>query len=215
MHGSPFSALRGLFSPSDEEAMLRVQRSGDPRAFALLVRRWERPLRRLCVGMTGDWHRGEDLTQEAFTRLFVHRQQFKGSARLSTFLWRIALNLCLDDQKRLKLRTESAMHCAGSECPATVEQPDAPVLAQERADLVQAALVRLPAPQRAVVVLRHYEGLKFREIAEVLDIPTGTVRSRMAKALTRLARFLKPTLGGTRTSNANGEATNANGKDET
>ena len=63
---------------------------------------------------------------------------------------------------------------------------------QERAELVRKALFRLPDQYREVVILRHYEGLRFREIAEVLDVPQGTVQSRMAEALTQLGRFLKP-----------------------
>ncbi len=198
MRGSPFSSW---FSLSDELAMLRVQKHGDPRAFALLVRRWERPIQRLCTRMTGDRHRGEDLTQETFMRLFAKRKAYRHEARLSTFLRRIALNLCYDAGRRAKGRSQSLVRCQDSDdlsaCAAAAAcepAPDVLLEKQERADLVRRALLRMPEHYRSVVVLRHYEGLKFREVAQILEIPEGTVKSRMAEALARLARLLRPKL---------------------
>ena len=87
----------GLLGPSDEQAMWRVQTQDDPAAFATLMRRWQEPIRRLCERMTGDHHRAEDLAQEAFTRVFARRKDYQPQGKFSTFLWRIALNLCHDD----------------------------------------------------------------------------------------------------------------------
>lgn len=197
-----FARLSSLFSLSDEEAMLRFQTEGDSGAFALLVRRWEGPIRRLCTRMTGDAHRGEDLAQETFARLFANPKAYQHKARFSTFLWRVALNLCYEEHRKVKRRNESSFDCEGDEESAgagtlvsSVASPEAQVAERERAELVRTALRRLPEHYRAVVVLRHYEGLKFREIAEALDIPVGTVKSRMAEALNRLGRLLRPTLG--------------------
>ena len=89
-----------LFGPSDEQAMWRVQTQDDHGAFATLVERWERRIRQLCSRMTGDAHRGEDLKQETFLRVFEKRKQYQPGARFSTWLWRIALNLCYDDLRR-------------------------------------------------------------------------------------------------------------------
>ncbi len=179
--------------------MLRVQNHGDARAFALLMRRWGGPIRRLCTRMTGDAHRGEDLAQEAFARVFAKSDSFEHRARFSTFLWRIALNLCVDEQRKILRRPETAVQIEGDGQDAVTATPASPTagpaaraVKQERAEAVRAALTELPEHYRSVVVLRHYEGLKFREIAQVLDIPEGTVKSRMAEALTRLARLLRP-----------------------
>jgi RNA polymerase sigma-70 factor (ECF subfamily) len=191
--------LSSLVRLSDEQAMERVRNGDDPGAFALLVRRWEGPIRRLCARMTGDAHRAEDLAQEAFARLFVRRKHYRPVARFSTFLRRIAVNLCYDELRRLKRRPECPLEedgdarAAGDCLTASGGPPDAAVAQKEHAELVRAAVLSLPEHYRAVVVLRHYEGLKFREIAEVLDIPPGTVKSRMAEALSRLAR--DPQLG--------------------
>ena len=97
-----------LFCTTDEQAMLRVQAHDDHGAFAQLVSRWEEPIRRLCTRMVGDAHKGEDLKQEAFARLFAKRKLYQPTARFSTFLWRIALNACYDELRRVKRRAESA-----------------------------------------------------------------------------------------------------------
>ncbi|MHC4591133.1 MAG: RNA polymerase sigma factor [Planctomycetota bacterium] len=187
--------LSSVVPLSDEEAMLRVQNSGDTAAFALLVQRWQRPIRRLCARMTGDEHRAEDLTQETFARAFAQRETFRREARMSTFLWRIALNLCSDERRATARRAERSLDDGPGECNeprAMAPAPHALAAQRERAGMVREALAQLPEYYRSVVVLRHYEGLKFREIAHVLNIPEGTVKSRMAEALNRLARLLGP-----------------------
>jgi len=195
MADAPFSSL---FVSSDEQVMWRVQALGDTGAFARLVERWQTPIQRLCLRMLGDVHRGEDLAQEAFTRAFARRMDWKPEGKFSTWLWRIALNLCYDELRRRQRRGETSLDGEGSEDFAALTDeaptPDEQLAAQERADLVRHALMRLPEGYRSVVVLRHYENLKFREIADVLDIPEGTVKSRMAEALTQLSRSLKPAL---------------------
>lgn len=177
--------------------MWRVKMQDDAAAFAELVARWQTPVQRLCTRMTGDSHRGEDLAQETFVRLFGRRKEYEPSGRLSTFLWRIALNVCYDELRRLKRRPESSWDdSAPADGPplfvAEEPGPDAALARRECAEAVRRALLRLAEPYRAVAVLRHYEGLKFREIAELLDIPEGTVKSRMAEALTQLGRLLHP-----------------------
>lgn len=187
---------------TDEQAMWRVQMHDDAHAFAQLVTRWERPIQRLCTRMLGDSHRGEDLTQDAFARLFAKRKHYQPSGRFSTYLWRIALNLCYDELRRLKRHPETltdGQALDGSELipnsVAVVKGPDALLWQRERGEIVRQAVMRLPETYRSVVVLRHYENLKFREIADVLQIPEGTVKSRMAEALTQLHRMLVPALG--------------------
>jgi len=191
--------LSALFSMTDEQAMWRVQTPEDHHAFAQLVERWEEPIRRLCARMTGDTHRAEDLKQEAFARVFEKRKSFQPNARFSTWLWRIALNLCYDELRRINRRGESPLDADESEsiaarCEFAAETPtpDAQLAGQEEGELVRRALLRLPEIYRSVLVLRHYENLKLREIAEVLEIPEGTVNSRIAEGLARLTRILEP-----------------------
>jgi RNA polymerase sigma-70 factor, ECF subfamily len=201
MSMKPASWLSALLAPSDEQLMWRVQVHDDCGAFAKLVERWERPIWRLCARLTGDPHRAEDLKQDAFTRLFARRRDFRPPAKLSTWLWRIAVNLCHDEHRRVQRRSEAPLEMAdegvataGPELNARDDAPDAALAAREEGELVREAVMRLSEPYRTVVVLRHYEGLKLREIAAVLEVPEGTVNSRMAEALTRLARLLAPQL---------------------
>ena len=184
---------------TDEQAMWRVQNDDDHAAFAQLVQRWEAPIQRLCARMTGDLHRAEDLAQEAFTRVFHKRHDFIPTAKFSTWLWRIAINLCHDEQRRRMRRPELSIEATADESdgrpavefPSEDPGPVEAVQALERAEQVRRALLRLPDHYRSVVVLRHYENLKFQEIAEVLGIPEGTVKSRMVEGLSRLAVLLR------------------------
>jgi RNA polymerase sigma-70 factor (ECF subfamily) len=185
--------LLGLFSISDEQAMWRVQMNDDGDAFALLMERWEGPIQNLCTRMLGDRHRGEDLSQEAFTRVFARRKDYVASGKFSTFLWRIALNLCYDELRKRERRNEISLAEETDDGNAAVvdhSTPDVAAAHRETAELVRLALMKLPELYRSVLVLKHYEGLKFREIAEVLGIPEGTVKSRTAEALAQMGRLL-------------------------
>ncbi|MBI3877412.1 MAG: sigma-70 family RNA polymerase sigma factor [Verrucomicrobia bacterium] len=185
---------------SDEQAMWRVRTHDDPDAFAQLVRRWEDPIRRLCVRMTGDSHRGEDVAQEAFARVFARRKDWEPTAKFSTWLWRIALNLCHDELRRRHRHGEEPLPDDEHDSDFAVFEPTPAerMVERERADIVRGALQRLPEHYRSVLVLRHYENLKFREIADVLGVPEGTVKSRMSEALVQITRLLKPALDDSR-----------------
>ena len=183
--------------PVSETLMTSVQLDDDERAFTRLVERWRQAVWRLCTRMTGDAHRGDDLAQETFARVYEARATYRPTARFSTYLWRIALNMCHDERRRVERRGEESLDESERECahdgtfalPASAERR---LLEMERAGMVREALSHLPETHRTVVVLRHYEHLKFREIAEVMGIPEGTLKSRMAQALDRLSRDLGP-----------------------
>jgi RNA polymerase sigma-70 factor (ECF subfamily) len=187
--------LFSLFSISDEQAMWRVQMQDDAEAFALLVERWETPILNLCTRMLGDSHRGEDLSQEAFVRVFAKRKEYEPRGKFSTFLWRVALNLCYDELRKRERRRETVLAFDGEESELIVAAdelpPDVALARGEAAERVRRALMKIPETYRSVLVLRHYEDLKFREIAEVLGIPEGTVKSRMAEGLSQMARLLE------------------------
>lgn len=187
--------LPQLFTPSDEQLIWRVQQQDDSGAFGELAQRWEMPIRGLCERMTGDAHKAKDLAQEVFARVFVRRMEFEPEGKFSTFLWRVALNLCYDELRRRQRRAEFSLDELGDDeavaLPVDEPSPSVRLEEQERGQIVRNALQRLPEHYRAVVVLRHYEDLKFREIADVLGIPEGTVKSRMAEALDQLAVWLK------------------------
>jgi RNA polymerase sigma-70 factor (ECF subfamily) len=201
MKGILFPKLSLLYSRTDEEAMCRVKSHDDHHEFDRLVYRWEQPIRRLCARMTGDVHRGEDLKQETFVRLFEKRKDYQPTGKFSTFLWRIALNLCHDELRRQNRRreflvsdSEAQEGTGANEIAMQSPGPDARAATSEEGELVRKALLQLPEIYRAVIILRHYEDMKLAKIAEVLEIPEGTVNSRMAEALARLSRILEPRL---------------------
>lgn len=192
---SLFQPLRRLFDPTDEQLMWRLRHEADSAAFDQLVHRWREPVRRLCFRMVGDHHRAEDLVQESFVRIFAKRADYRPDGRFSTFLWRVALNQCHDELRRRSRRRESSFDDEdGSPGVVSLDEvepsPSDHMENGECAASVRSALQRLPEHYRAVVILRHYEGLKLREIADVLEVPEGTVKSRMAEALDRLALLL-------------------------
>jgi RNA polymerase sigma-70 factor, ECF subfamily len=196
MNNSIITSITSMFSMTDEQAMWRVKMHDDAHAFAELVHRWEAPIQRLCARMLGDQQKGEDLAQDTFARLFARRKDYETSGRFSTFLWRVALNLCYDELRRRQRRPEARLDDNGpgdADLTGVESAPDALLLRREQSELVRRAVLQLSEAYRSVVVLRHYQNLKFREIAEVLGIPEGTVKSRMAEALTQLQRALSHT----------------------
>lgn len=181
--------------------MWRVQTQNDHQAFAVLVERWEEPIFNLCARMTGDPHQAEDLMQDAFMRLYQKRRTYRPVAKFSTYLWRLAINVCYDDLRRRSRRAEAVLDDTPFESGESHLQPTAPdaspgtlAAEKEESECVRCALLELGAIYRGVIILRHYEDLKCKEIAEVLDIPVGTVYSRLAEGYERLTRILEPKL---------------------
>jgi len=192
------SFLMPLFSMSDEQAMWRVQMTDDHAAFGQLVQRWEQPILRLCARMSGSLQQAEDLKQETFTRIFVRRKDFRQGCKFSTWLWRIALNLCYDELRKRQRRGESPLEGEieeggdAREHASEEPSPDSRLASLEECELVRGALLRLPDAHRAVLVLRYCEGLKLREIADILEIPETTASSRIAVGLAQITRLLEP-----------------------
>jgi RNA polymerase sigma-70 factor (ECF subfamily) len=188
-----------VLSMTDEQAMWRVQTEDDHQAFAKLVTRWGKPIFQLCARLTGDAHRGEDLKQEAFSRVFARRKDYHATCKFSTWLWRIALNLC-DDELRRKQRTAKHLlepnldsnFAQTSEFPSDDAAPDLRLVQNEESELVRKALLLLDEEHRTVIVLRYCEGLKLREISDLLNLPESTIHSRIAVGLARLTRIIEP-----------------------
>lgn len=188
---------------SDEKLMSRVQSRGDEGAFAELVRRWQARLEQASFRILNDRHRSEDLVQEAFTRLFLKRDQFRSGARFGSYLWRITINLCHDELRR---QQSARRHLIETDDPDGMNSvldftsnPGTETEKEEEAAAVREALTTLPAQVRIIVVMRHFEDLKFREIAQALNLPEGTVKTRMIQGLSLLAKQLRPINGGSTT----------------
>ena len=182
---------------SDEELVDR-SRGGVLDSFNQLVLRWERPIYALAYRVIGREEDARDVAQETFLRAFRALSGFKGQAKFSSWLYRITLNLCRDWIRRER-RTPIAqtpegvdlIELAGEEVGTeTVEQL---VSRKELGRAVAKAMALLPEEQRTAIILKEYHGLTFQEIADLLDCPLSTVKTRLYQGLTVLRRQLQQT----------------------
>ena len=184
-----------------------VQRTvaGDDKAYELLVIKYQRRIQRLIGRMVRDVDLVEDIAQETFIRAYRALHQFRGEAQFYTWLYRIAVNTAkkaLVDMKRDPTVSEAALRSSddddetyrpGNE-PISDESPDTILAAKEIATAVNAAMDALPTELRQAVTLREIEGLSYEEIAEVMNCPIGTVRSRIFRAREAISARVKPLL---------------------
>ncbi len=170
----------------DAELVERWQ-AGDLSAFEALVTRHERRVFRLLYRMLGSREEAEDASQDAFLSLFRHGHRFRREARFSTFVYRVAANAALNRRRTLgRARSRSdefrRRQDAGDDLPSSPRNPQASAEGAEVQERVQGALLALPKDLRMAIVLYDIEGQSYRDIAETLDIPEGTVKSRIHRA---------------------------------
>lgn len=181
---------------TDEDLVGAIQ-AGDTDSLAVLVGRWEQPLHRFVYRLLPRKEDVNDVCQETFLRVLDKAHRFKPGSRFSTWMYQIALNLCRDQLRRRKrwglLMAENVElndEVAPPESGARRDDPEDRVGRQELSDAVRRALDRIPPAQREVLILKEFEGLKFKEIAEVLGCPESTVKSRMYGGLNGLRSAL-------------------------
>jgi RNA polymerase sigma-70 factor (ECF subfamily) len=166
--------------------MLCVQ-AGETRALQELMTRHEKKLYNFLARYTGDSHLGEDLFQDTFVRVMEKRAKFDPGKGFRSWLYAIAANLARDACRRREVRSRDLRGSvdAASRQPPT---PDEEASKNEEVAIVRKVLDELPGDARAIVLLHFYQGLRYREIAEALEVPIGTVKSRMHWAVDKLAR---------------------------
>lgn len=183
---------------SDGELMVAFQ-EGDQEAFALLYDRHTRALINFFYKMCYDRALAEDLTQDTFLKLLRSRGKYRPEASFKTFLYTVAKNLWIDRHRSLKaapktvsaeIRAREDGATLGELAEAATDSPVERVADREAAEIVRRALLDLPEAQRLVFVMAEAQGLRYREISEVLGIPVGTVKSRMNAAVTTLRGLL-------------------------
>lgn len=184
----------GTMALSDEQ-LVALTVKGDVSAFNEIVARWERRLYNFVYRYLGNAEDAKDITQESFVRAYSHLDGFRGQSKFSSWLYQIALNLCRSKLRRQKSHPTVSIDDREEDNPlwALPDQRATPAeytLEQERALAVREALAQLPEAQRTVIILKEYNGLKFREIAEILDTPESTVKSRLYHGLENLAQAL-------------------------
>lgn len=172
-------------NPTDEDLMLAAK-AGDLDALGTLFTRHHGRVHALCYRLTGDAAAAEDLTQESFLRVIRYGRSFGGQARFSTWLYRVVRNRCLDHNAARKRDRER--HETMAQDPTVHQSTTAPD--PERGELLGRALARLSDPMREVLVLSRYEGLKYREIAELCEESVGAIKVRAHRAMRELRRIV-------------------------
>lgn len=185
---------------SDEALVERTVR-GDTRAYDELVSRWQRVIYNLVYRMLGREHEAEEVCQDAFTAAYLNLKNFRGDAKFSSWLYRIAINLStshLRKRQRVVIESLEEIQEKGRGVEAEVfhrhssaqSSIESRAIEHDRARRVRRAVERLADDYRVVIILKEYHGLTFKEIGEILNIPTSTVKTRMYAGLNNMKRDL-------------------------
>jgi RNA polymerase sigma-70 factor (ECF subfamily) len=180
-----------------DEELVASAIGGDPDSFNQLVSRWERPIYALAYRTLGREEDARDVVQEAFLRAYRGLRGFKGQAKFSSWLYRITLNLCRDWMRRerrapiVALPEGTEVVDLADDRAAPVESVEDLVARHEMSRAVARAMAELPDEQRSAILLKEYHGLTFQEIADMLDCPLSTVKTRLYQGLSVLRRRLE------------------------
>lgn len=171
---------------------------GDQNAYAEIVEIYKDKVFQLCYRMLGNRHEAEDMAQEAFIRAYVNIASFNINLKFSTWLYRIATNLCIDRIRKKKPDYYLDAEVSGtdgltmySQIPADTTLPEDEVESMELQGIIQREISRLPEKYRSVIVLKYIEELSLNEISEILDMPLGTVKTRIHRGREALRQQLR------------------------
>lgn len=170
---------------------------GDQNAFGEIVEIYKDKVFQLCFRMLGNRHEVEDMAQEAFVRAYVNIHSFNTQMKFSTWLYRIATNLCIDRIRKKKPDYYLDAEIAGtdgldmySQVAADTQKPEDEVESLELQETIQREILKLPEKYRSVIVLKYIEELSLKEISEILDMPIGTIKTRIHRGREALRKQL-------------------------
>ncbi|HLL01672.1 MAG TPA: sigma-70 family RNA polymerase sigma factor [Myxococcaceae bacterium] len=187
---------------TDDLTLVKRVRGGDQRAFKLLVERYQRKVYAVALGMLKDKEEAMDVSQEAFVKVYKYLDHFKGDASFYTWLYRITVNICIDvirkrqsaggeavefDETMPMDVSEAHIGALGSRLGTN---PQKSALRRELAEKIQEALATVPEKHRAILLLREIEGMSYEDLSRTLDIPKGTVMSRLFHARAKVQKIL-------------------------
>jgi RNA polymerase sigma-70 factor (ECF subfamily) len=183
---------------SNEQILLERSKAGDVAAFEMLIEAYQKKIFNLAFRMIGNYDDAGDLAQEALIRIFKSISNFKEQSSLSTWIYRITTNVCLDEIRKKKnrkvLSLDEEIHAEDGDMQRQIMSddplPDELMEKEELRQIISSAIDSLPEDQRLVVTLRDIQGLSYDEIARVLDCPAGTVKSRINRARFALKNVL-------------------------
>ncbi len=184
---------------ASERALIQRCKDGDPGAFDELVSRYEKRVFNFAYRITGNYHDAWDVAQEAFLRVFHSIHTFRGDAVFTTWIYRIITNVYLDERKKSKSHRQTSLdeyidleeNSVSRQIEDDGPAPDEIVENRERDRVVQEAINSLPEYQRMIVTLYHMQHRSYEEIAEILQLPIGTVKSRLNRARQALQEKLE------------------------
>ena len=177
----------------DDLLLIDEALEGNSAAFGELVRRYQDRLYSAVVHIIGCRSEAEDVVQDAFIQAFVKLETFQRNSRFYTWLYRIAFNVSISRRRRrrVEVSVEQTRDATGEEPSAPGELPSDPLEREEREEKLRQAMQMLTEDHRSIIVLRHMEEFSYEEIAQILDISVGTVRSRLHRARAQLLENLK------------------------
>jgi len=190
----------------DEIRLIERVQDGDSAAFKEFVEKYQRRLFQFALELTGDWDDAEDISQQVFIKAYRGLVRFKGKAKVMSWLFRIAINTHIDEDRRRKSRGGWAVRSEDEDetqrepfvATAAEDNPERQTAAGQMGAHIQAALGTLAPQQRLVFILRHYHDLPLKEIAGILGVTLGTVKSQLFRAIRHLQKqlaFYRPELG--------------------
>jgi RNA polymerase sigma-70 factor (ECF subfamily) len=195
---------RGMIMSSENEEIQLIEeaKKGDLAAFEKLILSYEKMIYNYCLRMTNSREDAEDLTQEVFIRLYKSLKRFRGRSKFSTYVYRIAHNICIDHYRKSKVGIIFLSQPKNSEddremdLPAAEPSPEETALQKEQQELLLQCIAQLKPNYRTIIVLREIQERSYEEIAEILNMPLGTVKSHLSRARTALREAVRPLLKG-------------------
>ncbi|WP_407930342.1 RNA polymerase sigma factor [Ignavibacterium album] len=181
---------------TDEELILEFQKSNDQKAFEILVERFKNPLVNFVFRFLGDYEACVDVVQDTFVKVYRYKDSYTSVAKFSTWIYTIAGNLARSEYRRRKRNNFFSINSYGEEeetydIPDNKMRPDVEAESKFKAQKIQEALMKLKEVYREAVILRDIQGLTYEEIAEILGIEEGTVKSRINRGRAQLQKYLK------------------------
>jgi RNA polymerase sigma-70 factor (ECF subfamily) len=184
----------------DDKTLIQLCKQGDRDAFDELMRRYEKRVFNFAYRMSGSYDDASDVTQEAFLRVFNSIGTFRGDAVFTTWLYRIVRNVFLDERKRAKTHLQTSLeeyieldeNSVAKQIEDDDPTPDQLIEGKERNQLLQDAIQSLPEYQRMMMILYHTQSKSYEEISQIMNLPIGTVKSRLNRARLALKEKLEP-----------------------
>ena len=182
------------WAPMDDTVLITRAAEGDRTAFHTLVERHRPMVYRVAYQYAGNHHDADDIAQDVFLKVYQSLTRFRQDAQFTSWLYRIAMNACIDHQRRqsphVKRRETADPELAMETAPEPAPGPEQAAAGAELGVALEAAIGALPPRQRLIFVMRHHEGLKLHEIAAALGLQDGTVKRQLHSAVHRLRKVL-------------------------